>query len=190
LHPKPPTHLKQQIRQQLDGAQKIAILGIGSDLLSDDAAGLLTAQEIEKRLSASPQIHKPKPSRTPQPKSPTLQSGPEIKTFLGGACPENLTGEITKFKPSHIVMIDAADFKKEPGHTAIIDPKDIDGVSFSTHRLPTSLLIDYLVKSCGAKVIVIGIQPQNLSFNGKVSPAVKSAAKKLAGMLFPEIISS
>jgi len=164
-HRKTQIHLKQQIHQRLDGAQKIAVLGIGSDMLSDDAAGLLAAQEIAK------------------PRAAAEEKASKIKVFLGGACPENLTGEILKFAPTHIVIIDAADFKKEAGHTALIDPKDIDGVSFSTHRLPTKILVDYLVKSCGAAVIIIGIQPQNLSFNGMVSPAVKSAAKKLAGML-------
>ena len=36
------------LKQKLDGASGIAVLGIGSDLRGDDAAGIIVAQQIEK----------------------------------------------------------------------------------------------------------------------------------------------
>lgn len=150
-----PNNNSSELKRLLDNAEKIAVLGIGSDLVADDAAGILVAKALEKH------------------------QGRKLKVFLGYSAPENLTGEIIKFKPSHIVIVDSADFKKEAGYTAIIDLKDIGGTSFSTHRLPTKIIADYLVQSCGAKIVIIGIQPKTLDFGRPPSMLIKKVVRKL-----------
>jgi hydrogenase 3 maturation protease len=149
------------LKNKLLNAKKVAILGIGSDLRGDDVAGLLAAQQIEKTIA----------------KQTTL---PEVRVFIGETAPENLTGEIKRFKPTHLIIIDAADLNKEPGHIEIMEPKTIGGTSFCTHSLPIKVMTDYLLQSVSFNLIPIGIQPKTLTFGAQPTKEVVAAAKRLA----------
>jgi hydrogenase 3 maturation protease len=155
-------HLTAVLKQKFKDASKIAILGVGSELRSDDAAGVLAAQQIEKDISRK------------------KKSSPRIKVLIGQTAPENLTGEIKKFKPSHLIIIDSSDTNAAPGRVTIIEPEKVGGTSFCTHSLPLKVMADYLHQSCGCETIIIGIQPKNLSVGGSVSKEVTKAAKELA----------
>ena len=67
--------LKMQLKQKLENAGKVAVLGVGSELRGDDVAGIMAAEQIER-------ISRPK------------TTAPELKVFIGHTAPENLTGEI------------------------------------------------------------------------------------------------
>jgi len=150
------------LKQKLENAGKVAVLGVGSELRGDDVAGIIAAQQI-KKISSKKKLLLP------------------IKVFIGSTAPENLTGEIKKFKPSHLIIIDSADMNVPPGQVSIITPDEIGGTSFCTHSLPLNVIIDYLQQSCrNLKVITIGIQPKNLSVGRPISKEVDSAAQELA----------
>lgn len=154
-------NLSQALEKLLQKPSRIAILGIGSELRGDDIAGMLVAQELEKF------------SKESKPKIP-------FKVFLGGTAPENLTGEIKKYDPSHVIIIDTADMGEKPGFIGVLNPEDEKFCgSFSTHRMPCKVLIDYLKKSIGCKVIMIGIQAKCVDFGKEPSEEVKAAVKKL-----------
>ena len=160
--------LKAALRQ----ARRIAVVGIGSDLRGDDCAGLLVIRELRTALGRT------RPVR--------------IRLFDGGTAPENLTGEILRFKPSHILLVDAADLGLQPGAVKLIAPDKIAGMSGSTHVLPLKILADYLTQSlpcpaniagqsqAGGQVVVIGIQPGRTDFGAAVSREIKLAARRLA----------
>jgi hydrogenase 3 maturation protease len=155
--------LAAALKQKLDGAARVAVLGIGSDLRSDDAAGIIVAEQIKKIIGKS--------------------SG-KIKILIGATAPENLTGEIKKFKPSHLIIIDAADTNAPPGQITVIDPDNVGGTTFCTHNLPIKVMIDYLLQSLSnLKAITIGIQPKSITVGGNVSKEVKQSAEKLAEMI-------
>ena len=153
--------LKNKLKSSLKGAKKIAILGVGSELRADDIAGILSAQEIEK---ASKQI----------------SGSIDIKVFLGYTAPENLSGEIRKYEPSHIIIIDTADIGKRPGEVALFTSEDVGGMSFSTHKLPIKVLASYLTQSFDCKVLIIGIQPKTLEFGKTISKEVEMSAKNVS----------
>ncbi len=136
-------------------------MGIGSELRADDAAGLSVAVRMEK----------------------ILKDNPNIKAYCGGVNPENLTGEIKKFNPSHIIIIDSADFGEKPGEVKIIQQQDIRGASFSTHQLPLKFLIDYLKESLACEIVLIGIQPKTISFGEMPSEEIALAIDMLSKML-------
>ncbi|MGA1979990.1 MAG: hydrogenase maturation peptidase HycI [Sedimentisphaerales bacterium] len=154
-------NLAAVLKQKLENAGKVAVLGIGSELRSDDAAGVLAAQQIKKISSKKKLLHL-------------------IKVFIGSTAPENLTGEIKKFKPSHLIIIDSADMNAPPGQVTIINSEKVGGTSFCTHSLPLKVMIDYLRQSCDCETIIIGIQPKNLSVGGPISKEVDRAAQELA----------
>jgi hydrogenase 3 maturation protease len=157
--------LKETLRSSIAVGGKLAVLGIGSELRGDDGAGILIVEKLQKSLSR-------------------LKKRPAVKIFIGGTAPENLTGEIKRYKPSHIIIVDTADFKEKPGTVVVLDPRDVgSGVSFSTHKMPAKILVDYLQKSFPCEVTIIGIQPKTVDFGKPLSKAVADRAKEVAAAI-------
>ncbi len=135
---------------------KIVFLGVGSPLRADDSVGLYIVEQLEQALKTD--------------------ATKEFRFYLGESAPENFTGEIRSFRPTHLMIFDAADLGEVPGTFAVIPREKIGGTSFSTHVLPLKMLADYLVMATGCTVSVIGIQPQNLEFGEPLSPGVEAKA--------------
>lgn len=154
-------NLKKALKNRLRDARRIAVLGIGSELRGDDAAGILVVKRIEK--------YRGRVDR---------QRG--IRGFYGGTAPENITGEIKRFRPTHLIIIDSADTVGKAGAISLIEPEQESGVSFSTHRLPVKILIKYLLTSIDCKIILIGIKPKAIDFCCSVSKEVEKSAEYLA----------
>ena len=171
--------LKAILKNRLKGARRLAILGIGSELRADDAAGVFIARGLQAYIKKKRQ----RPRSDYDKAGPGRAMGASVKVFLGETAPENLTGEIKKFKPTHLIIIDAIDSKSEAGTVSLFDAGEEDGVSFSTHRMPIKIIKDYLCKSIGCETVIIGIQPQSLDFSAALSPKVRRSAKMVAGAI-------
>ena len=142
---------------------RIAVLGIGNALRSDDGAGELVA----RRLARSRLTH-------------------ELDSFLvidGGHAPENMTGELRRFGPEYVILIDAAEMGETPGAIRWIGIHEIDGISASTHTLPLSMLAKYLALELGCEVNLLCIQPQSVEIGDSVSDAVLKAVEETANGL-------
>jgi hydrogenase 3 maturation protease len=98
----------------------------------------------------------------------------------GGTVPENETGRIREFQPSHILVIDAALGNLPPGTVFIVDPRTIGRDDLSTHHLPLSLLVQYFEVSLDCRVICLGIQPESVEMGRPVSEPVKRAIALVA----------
>ncbi|MDD5513621.1 MAG: hydrogenase maturation peptidase HycI [Candidatus Omnitrophica bacterium] len=166
--------LKAELRQKLDKAKRVAFLGIGSELRGDDAAGVLVVEKLAGIIKKPPKNKK-------------------IRFFNGGTAPENLTGEIKRFKPTHLVIIDSAHLKKEPGSISLLDSKMICGSSFSTHRLPLKILADYLGQFFRLEVIFVGIQPESFGYcvspTGKVQRSIHRLSRQIGQLFCAEVRS-
>lgn len=139
---------------------RVAILGVGSDLRGDDAAGVKAVEKMEERMDF-----------------------PNLLLIIGGIVPESFTSRIKEFKPTHVLVIDAVDFEKKPGTISLVDPNKIVGQKISTHRLPLSMLIEYLRKDTEAEIALIGIQPASIDLGGTMSQPVKAAVDELVQRL-------
>ena len=177
------------LKQKLENAKRVAVLGVGSELRGDDIAGILAVQQIEKNTKTLPQntiCHSERSEESPASSRQTLRSAqgdntpPVVRVFIGETAPENLTGQIKKFQPTHLIIIDAAELNKEPGHIEIMEPETIGGTSFCTHSLPLKVIIGYLLESFKFQAIIIGIQPKTLTFGAQPTKEVVAAAKHLA----------
>lgn len=157
------------MRVSLQQAHSLAVVGIGSDLRGDDIAGLLVLRNLRAAISKLKNIR--------------AEASARIRLFDGGTAPENLTGEIARFKPSHVLLVDAADLGLKPGAAKLIDPEAVAGMSFSTHVLPLSILADYLKSVLPCQVIILGIQPGPTDFSSKHSPAISQAARRVARII-------
>ena len=161
--------LKRILKDKLKGAKRIAILGIGSQLRGDDVAGMLVAKELEVYAGF---INKHTP----------------FKVFFGASAPENVTGQIKKFNPSHILIIDSAEMGEAAGRVSLISLESEVCSSFSTHRLPSRILVDYLTHSIGCEVIMLGIQPKSINFGETLSPEVEKGVKEFVVLVKDAII--
>ena len=158
-------NLTTELNDRLKSARRVAVLGVGSEFRGDDAAGMLVAQAVAKAVNRK-----------------------KIKVFLGATAPENLTGEIIRFKPSHIIIVDTADIKQKPGTILLLNAEDLaEGVSFSTHKLPPKVMMDYFVEALKCSIFVIGIQPKSIKFDAPVSKEVKSSVKEVSGAIISAI---
>ncbi len=159
----------QQLRNESGSSPRLALVGIGNLLRSDDAAGVLVAREFSKRACATDKDH--------------------VLVLEAGPAPENSTAELRSFAPNVVLLIDAADMGKEPGAIEWISGDDIDGMSASTHSLPLSMLMYYLTLELGCQVKLLGIQLVSNEVGEEVSVEVLEAVKEIVNGL-EEVINS
>lgn len=143
---------------ELDG--RVAILGIGSESRGDDAAGIRVVEKIQEKIDS-----------------------PHILVIVAGPVPESFTSKIKKFEPDYIMLIDSVDSEEHPGKISVIDPNRIVGEKLSSHRLPLSMMMEYLKEETGAEVILVGIQPNRVKMGSKMSGPVKKSVDNLAKIL-------
>ncbi|MQY67867.1 MAG: hydrogenase maturation peptidase HycI [Hadesarchaea archaeon] len=152
------------LRSFLKGASRVAIVGIGSDMRGDDVAGIEVVRRLRRKLESS-----------------------KVLLIEGGVTPENFTREIRKFKPTHVLLIDATDFGSKPGDIVLAEPEAIVGQSISTHTLPLSILAGYLQEQTGAKIMLLGIQPARAQMGAEMSEPVKDAIERVKEALMMEL---
>jgi hydrogenase 3 maturation protease len=143
---------------------RLAILGAGSRIMRDDAAGVRAAENLRARLRG--------------------KRVPDIRIFIGETAPENLTGEIRKFDPAGMIIIDSAGCGAEPGAVMLIDPETIGGLSFNTHMLPMKIMARFLKDEIGCETYFLGIQHCDVSFGEGLTPQVAETADEIADTLF------
>ena len=128
---------------------------------SDDRLGCALAQALAKRLKAEP----------------------GICVISGGEAPENFTGAIRAFSPSHVILLDAVDHGLEPGTVFLAEEQAISVGDMTSHHLPLKLLMRFIGASIPCRVILVGVQPQNLRPGNRLSGPVKKTLPRLAEWL-------
>jgi hydrogenase 3 maturation protease len=135
------------------------VLGVGSELRGDDVAGVLVARRLAAWCART--------------------GAARLAAFDGGAAPENLTGELARFAPDAVVLVDAAHLGRPPGTVELVPAERIGGLTFSTHMLPATIVLDYVRSTTGARTFVLGIQLGQKDVMAKPSPAVLSAVRRV-----------
>lgn len=157
--------LAEALSAWLSGGTRLAVLAVGSRLRGDDAAGLLTTVLLRRQLARR-------------------RAAMEVLLVAGDTAPENVTGQIKQFRPSHLLILDAADTGRLPGHIDQVDPNSLSSnLSANSHSLPIKMVIEYIHHYAPCAVTIVGIQPQSIRFGERVSPPVRAACRRLAGML-------
>ncbi|MEM1514560.1 MAG: hydrogenase maturation peptidase HycI [Thermoproteota archaeon] len=155
--------IENELKSWLSGYQKLIILGVGNPLRGDDSLGLAILKRIRRKV----------PENT--------------KIIYGGIAPENFISKMKMFKPSHVLIIDAALFGGEPGEARLILSEQIPDITVSTHAIPLNLLAWLIQKETNAKIALLGIEPKNLGLGEGVSREVREAIEKCARMLIDVI---
>jgi len=148
-------------------AIKLCVLGVGSELRGDDAVGLLIAENLIKKCE-----------------NDKCGISTKLQVLYGATAPENFTGEIKRFAPTHLIIIDAAEMGEKPGSIRVIKKDEINGVPFSTHVLPLSVMVDYLSNSFNFETIVIGVEPKDMGFDHPVSNEINIAVSAVTDAIY------
>lgn len=148
---------------------RIAILGIGSTLRSDDAAGVLVARRLTE--------------------SGLFLDLDSVLVLEAGHAPENCTAALRRFAPDIVLLIDAADLGKPPGAIRWIGMDEIDGISASTHSLPLSMLAKYLSLELDCEVKLLGIQPGSVEVGEWVCAEVLHSVNEIVDELSTGIMT-
>lgn len=133
---------------------KKAILCIGNPLRGDDDVGNEVGRLVEENLK-------------------------EWRVFYGQDVPEDEFGAIREFVPEILIVVDAMSGFSE-GKIEFFDLSDEKDYIYSTHNLPTPVLLSYLRKIC-PKTLFLGISvllENVLDFKEGMSETAKQSAKK------------
>ena len=153
-------HLLNKRTSDSGNPLRVAILGVGNEMRSDDATGGLVARALSQRECAT--------------------HADRVLIIEAGHAPENRTGELRRFATNLVIIIDAADMGEEPGTIQWIPEESIDGMSASTHSLPLSMLARYLVLELNCVVKLLGVQANSNDVGERVSPQVLQAVDEIA----------
>lgn len=152
--------IDDKLRSWLSDAQRVVIAGIGNPLRKDDFVGVKIVRNLQKKVSQSVYLI-------------------ECETV-----PESFIGPITAFEPTHILIIDAASLNLEPGSAKLIDPAQLlERSAISTHALPLQIFCEYLIRTTGARIALLTIQPGDTGFGEGLTAEVERAAEHLTNLL-------
>ncbi|MBS7623708.1 hydrogenase maturation peptidase HycI [Candidatus Bathyarchaeota archaeon] len=150
---------EKALAEWLSDYSRLVLAGVGNPLRGDDGLGV----EVAARLAG----------RVPQ----------DTMVVDCGTVPESHLGPISRYQPSHILFLDAADLGLRPGRVRLIMPEQITGLNVSTHNLPMSILTKYLRGQTRADIAFLVIQPSNTGFGEDMSPEVVDSVRRVAELI-------
>ncbi|KFL33832.1 MULTISPECIES: hydrogenase 3 maturation endopeptidase HyCI [unclassified Sulfurospirillum] len=133
---------------------KKALLCVGNELRGDDGVAIAVGRLVEEQL-------------------------PQWRVFFGYDTPEDEFAHLREFEPDVIVVVDAMSGFKED-KIEFLDLSDERTYVYSTHNLPTPILLSYLRDIC-TKTIFLGIAvllENVLHFSEGLSDSAKTSATK------------
>ena len=152
--------IEVDLKNWLSNAQKVVIAGIGNPLRKDDFVGVEIVRNLQNKVSQSVYLI-------------------ECETV-----PESFIEPITEFKPTHVLIIDAALLNLKPGSSKLIEPGQmVKQPVISTHALPLRIFCEYVAKTTGAKIALLVIQPKDTSFGEGLTSKLRETAANLTNLL-------
>ena len=145
--------------------KRVCILGVGTELCHDDAAGLYLIERLAERL-----------------KAPVNEAEGRLLLVSGGPAPENFSGVIREFRPDLLIVVDAAFLELPTGSIQLLPEESAAGLSFSTHMLPLPMLLSYLKLACNCQTCLVGIQPATTEQGIGMSARAQEGAELLASI--------
>jgi hydrogenase 3 maturation protease len=155
-----PNSFESDLKKWLAGADNVVIAGIGNEIRRDDFVGVKIVRDLDGKVPQNVHLI-------------------ECETV-----PESFMDEIVEFKPTHVLLIDAAILGLKPGAVRLYDPGKVANVPpISTHSLPVRIFCDYITELTKAKIALLLVEPGDTDFGEGLSPAVVAAAGRVVRAL-------
>jgi len=150
------------VRRELRGAGRVVVLGVGNPDRGDDGAGPASVRALRRAL----------PGRSSS-----------VRLVEAGPMPENFTGPLRRFAPTHVILVDAVRAGRKPGAVFLVEPASIGHDDVSSHRAPLSWLVRYLTETAGCRVLLLGVQPGRTEPGEPLSAVVRKSVERVAAGL-------
>ena len=131
------------------------LLGVGNRLSGDDGVGPVLAERL---------------------------AGSDWTAIDCGTSLENVAGIVATEGPDLLVIADAARMGLPPGEVRRLPRPSIDRMLVTTHGLPLSFFLDRL-SAATSEIVLLGIEPADLSLGEGLSLEVKRTADRLSHLL-------
>jgi len=152
--------IEKDLKNWFANANKIVLAGIGNPIRKDDDVGLKIVQSLQGKV----------------PENVCLL---ECETV-----PESYILDIEQFKPTHVLLIDAAFLGLKPGEARLLDTEEIkDFPAITTHMLPLKIFCEYVKQATGAKIALLLIEPTSIKFGEGLSNEVEAASERVSKLL-------
>jgi len=152
--------LEHELSSWIKDAKKVVIIGVGNPLRKDDSVGDFIAKKLKETLRCK-----------------------TVEIIECETVPENYLGVIERLKPSHVLVLDAAASGLEPGRTVFTELGEAKGLAISSHNIPLSFFGEYVNRTTGAKVVLLGIQPEKVELGAGLTGKVRETADEVVSIL-------
>ena len=151
---------EEKLRGWFSNAERVVVAGIGNPIRMDDFVGVKIVRDLQGRVSE------------------------KVLLIECETVPESFIQQIVDFKPTHVLLIDAAVMGLEPGTCRLVKPEHLKVFpAISTHMLPLRVFCDYLAGATNAKIALLLIEPKETDFGEGLSPEVDAAEKTIVNFL-------
>jgi len=154
---------RKKFAELVAGKNRIVFLGIGHREKGDDGIGTRLVESLQKRYE---------------------NRAVSKFTFIPtGEMPENYSGAIRSARPELVIIIDLATGIGPPGTIDWLKTDQIRSEELTTHKLPLTILIDYIERSIGCPVEILGIQGEGVTEGTKPGMSVTRAQRRIKSQL-------
>jgi len=151
---------EKKLREWLSKAERVVIAGVGNPIRMDDFIGVKIVRDLQGKVSE------------------------KVLLIECETVPESFLQQIIDFKPSHVLIIDAAVMGLKPGEYRFVKPEHLRVFpAISTHMLPLRVFCDCLAETVGAKVGLLLIEPKDTDFGEGLSREVEAAEQRILDSL-------
>jgi hydrogenase 3 maturation protease len=158
--------VEKQLREWLRDARRVVIVGIGNPIRMDDFVGVKIVGDLRGKVDSE-----------------------RVMLIEAETIPEDHMQEIVDFKPTHILLIDAAKLGLKAGEARLVKPEKLTAIpAYSTHMLPLRIFCEYLDKTAKTEIALLLIEPKKTDFGEKITKNAQVVSTKMAAILI-EILS-
>ncbi len=151
---------EKKLREWLSNAERVVVAGVGNPIRMDDFVGVKIVHDLHGKVSE------------------------KVLLIECETVPESFIQQILDFRPTHVLLIDAAVMGLEPGNCRLVKPEHLKVFpAISTHILPLRVFCDYLSKTLEAKIALLLIEPKETDFGEGLSGEVEAAAGRIVNLL-------
>jgi len=147
--------LKGRLSEFFSDAERVAVVGVGSEFRGDDFVGVKVVRELSRRLESE-----------------------RVLLIDGENAPENQIDKIVDFRPTHVLVVDAGMVGLKPGQPTLVDAERLTAASaLSTHALSLRVFCELVKEIVGAEVAVLVIQPKDANLRCDLTSELNEASK-------------
>ena len=152
--------LEAELREYFgEDERRVVLVGVGNPMRADDGVGPMIIELLREKPIDN------------------------VLLINSETVPESFTSKVTDHEPTHVLLVDAANFRGAAGDTKMITSTQIGGQAVSTHSLPLTIFINVIEHNLNIDVMLLGIQPTTIEFFAPMTPVIEAAAVSIANTL-------